>query len=257
MVRHSLVPRARAVIVTSLLSAALPVALPVALPAQVPAQVPAQSRFGGALAGVASQPLGDFRQNAKWGFGGDGAVTLAVDRRGIFSLRAEGSTVGYSAGRSEFVASVGFGQVLLEEKATNHISTLSIGPQLTVPTGLVRPYLAGTIGLTHFSTATTISVPREQTSTGQPYTLDERTNFSHTGRTFGGLGGILVPLTALGLNLGSAMLDVGVRYQRNAHARFVRPGDVRLNETTAPSITASEGEANVLSYRVGVATRFD
>ena len=224
----------------------------------LPALVSAQSRFGGALAAVASQPVGEFRQNAKWGFGGDGAVTLAVDRGGIFSLRGEGSIVGYSAGRSEFVASVGFGQqVLLEEKATNHISTWSIGPQLAVPTGPVRPYVAGTIGLAHFSTATTISVPREETSTGQPYTLDQRTNFSHTGRTVGGVGGVLVPLTALGLNLGAAMLDVGVRYQRNAHARFVRPGDVQLNETATPSITASEGQANVLSYRVGVATRFD
>lgn len=249
MVRHSLVHRARAVVVTSL----LPVVLPVALPAPLPAQ----SRFGGALAAVASQPLGEFRQNAKWGFGGDGAVTFAVDRRGILSLRGEVSTVGYSAGRSEFVASTGFGQVLLEQKATNRISTLSIGPQLAVPAGSVRPYVAGTVGLTHFSTATTITVPREQTSTGQPYTLDERPNFSHTGRTFGGLGGILVPLTALGLDFGSAMLDVGVRYQRNAQARFVRPGDVRLNGTAAPSITASEGEANVLSYRLGVATRFE
>jgi hypothetical protein len=228
------------------------------LPILLPGVLAAQSRFGGALAAVASQPLGDFRQNAKWGFGGDGALTLAVDRRGIFSLRGEGSIVGYSAGRSEFIASVGFGQqVLLEEKATNHISTWSIGPQLAVPTGLVRPYVAATIGLMHFSTATTISVPGEQTSTGQPYTLDERTNFSHTGRTLGGVGGVLVPLAALGLDLGAAMLDVGVRYQRNAHARFVRPGDVRLNETTAPTITTSEGDANVLSYRIGVATRFD
>jgi hypothetical protein len=249
MIRHRLAHRARAVIVTALLTAVLP--------AVRPALLPAQSRFGGALAGVASQPLGDFRQNAKWGFGGDGAVTLAVDRRGILSLRGEASTVGYNAGRSEFIASIGFGQVLLEQKATNRISTLSIGPQLAAPTGLVRPYVAATVGLTHFSTATAISVPREQTSTGQPYTLDERTNFSHTGRTFGGLGGVLVPLTALGLNFGSAMLDVGVRYQRNAQARFVRPSDVRLNETAAPSITASEGEANVLSYRLGVATRFD
>ena len=223
-----------------------------------PDALAAQSRVGGALAAVASQPLGEFRQNARWGFGGDGAITLAADRRGILSLRAEGSVVGYSAGRSQFVATVGFGQqAVLEEEAKNHIATFSVGPQLTVPTGLVRPYAAATIGLTYFSTATTIRVPGDETTTGQPITLDQQTNFSHTGRTVGGVGGVLVPLSALGLNLGGAMLDVGVRYQRNAHAQFVRPGDVRLNETTAPSITASEGEANVLSYRVGIAARFD
>jgi hypothetical protein len=230
-----------------LLTAALP-----------PAALPAQSRFGGALAAVASQPLGDFRQNAKWGFGGDGAVTLAVDRRGILALRGEGSIVAYSAGRREFAAAVGFGaQVVLEEEARNRISTWSIGPQLTVPAGPVRPYAAGTVGLAHFSTATTIRVPEYETSTGRAETLDARTNFSHTGKTVGGVGGVLVPLAVLGLDLGSAMLDVGVRYQRNPRARFVRPGDVRLNATTSPDITTSEGEANVLSYRVGVAARFD
>jgi hypothetical protein len=228
------------------------------LAVMLPAALAAQSRFGGALAAVASQPLGAFRQNAKWGFGGDGAVTLAVDRRGVLSLRAEGSAVGYSAGRDQFLVSVGFGgQALLEEEARNHIYTLGIGPQLAAPSGTVRPYAAATIGLTHFSTATTIRVPSEETTTGQPLTLDERTNFGHTGRMIGGVGGVLVPLSALGLDLGAAMLDVGVRYQRNAHARFVRPGDVRLNATTAPNITTSEGDANVLSYRIGVAARFD
>jgi hypothetical protein len=251
MLWHRLVHRARLAISASRLA--------IALAALLPAVLPAQSRVGGALAVVASQPLGEFRQNARWGFGGDGAVTLAADRRGILSLRAEGSVVGYSAGRSQFLAAVGsFGQqAVLEEEARNHIATFSVGPQLAVPTGRVRPYAAATVGLTYFSTATTIRVPGEETTTGQPITLDQQTNFSHTGRTVGGVGGVLVPLTALGLNLGAAMLDVGVRYQRNAHARFVRPGDVRLNETTAPSIATSEGEANVLSYRVGVAARFD
>jgi hypothetical protein len=258
MLWHRLMDHAPLAVAAARRAAALAALLPALLPAVLPTVLPAQSRFGGALAAVASQPLGKFRQNARWGFGGDGALTLAADRRGVLSLRAEGSVVSYSAGRRQFVATVGFGQqAVLEEEAKNHIATFSVGPQLTVPTGLVRPYAAATVGLTYFSTATTIRVPGEETTSGQPITLDERTNFSHTGRTFGGVGGVLVPLSALGLNLGGAMLDVGVRYQRNAHARFVRPGDVRLNETTAPSIAASEGEANVLSYRLGVAARFD
>jgi len=228
------------------------------LPVVAPVALSAQSRFGGGLAGVASQPLGDFRQNAKWGFGGDGHVTLAADRRGILSLRGEASVVGYSAGRAEFVVSDGFGgRALLEEEARNHIYTLGIGPQLTVPSGPVRPYAAAIYGLTHFSTATTIRVPREETTNGQPITLDQRTNFSNTSRTISGVGGVLVPLASIGLNLGGALLDVGVRYQHNPRARFVRPGDVQLNETTTPSVTTSEGEANVLSYRIGVFTRFD
>ena len=177
---------------------------------------------------------------------------------GLLALRGEGSIVSYSAGRREFAAAVGFvAQVVLEEEARNRIATGSIGPQLTVPVGPARPYAAGTIGLAHFSTATTIRVPAYETSTGRAETLDTRTNFSHTGKTVGGVGGVLVPLAVLGLDFGSAMLDVGVRYQRNPHARFVRPGDVRLNATTSPEIRASEGEANVLSYRVGVAARFD
>jgi hypothetical protein len=226
--------------------------------ALLPAALPAQSRFGGALAAVASQPLGDFRQNAKWGFGGDGAVTLAVDRRGILALRGEGSIVGYSAGRRAFAAVVGFGtQVVLEEEARNHIDTWSLGPQLTVPVGPVRPYAVATVGLAHFSTATTIRVPAYETSTGRAETIDARTNFSHTAKTVGGVGGVLIPLAGVGLDLGSAMLDVGVRYQRNPRAQFVRPGDVQLNATTSPDIRTSAGEANVLSYRLGVAARFD
>ena len=115
----------------------------------------------------------------------------------------------------------------------------------------------GTVGLAHFSTATSIRVPAYETSSGRAETVDARTNFSHTGRTVGGVGGVLIPLARLGLDLGSATLDVGVRYQRNPHALFVRPGDVRLNATTSPDISTSEGEANVLSYRLGVAARFD
>src|SRR3954468_17098196 len=74
----------RSILATLLLLAAYPAAHAQLVRAGNPA---APARHSAGIAFNFAQPLGDFGQNVRNGFGIDGMGTLGLDSRGIFSLR--------------------------------------------------------------------------------------------------------------------------------------------------------------------------
>jgi opacity protein-like surface antigen len=218
------------------------------VPAVNPAGAPARHSAG--IAFIVGQPLGDFKQNVRNGFGLDGMGTLGLDSRGIFSLRAQLGLLQYSRKTETFWVQGGFGLFELESETKSGVFTLGVGPQLMAPTGNARPYIAGTIGLARFSTTTAINVPADQSNSGTTEQIADETISSDNLLSLTGAAGVAFKLSIFG-NSG-VMADLGVRYVHNGLAKYVSSDGVQYSGTGEPTITPTTSEADFLTYRLGV-----
>ena len=209
----------------------------------------AQSRYTVGLAGVYGQPLDEFADNVKRGFGLDGFGTLGLDSQGIFSLKAELGYIRYNRKSEAFLASTGFGYAELESETTSGVLMLGAGPQLTLPSGPLRPYLGGTIGFARFATNTGIVIPSYASSTGQKETLYDETVSSDFILSLSASGGLRFELPFMGRGV---LADLGVRWHRNGEAEYVSSEGVFYSGTGEPTITATRSEADFMVYRLGI-----
>jgi hypothetical protein len=217
----------------------------------VPVAIAKPARHTVAIAALYAQPLGEFGQNVKRGFGLDGAATYGIDARGIFGLRAQLGYIQYNSRSQPFYANTGFGLAELESSTKSGVLTLGVGPHIMAPEGALRPYVGGTVGFARFATETSIDVPARVSNTGSTQTLDSRTISSDFLLSLAGSAGLAFALPFFG-NSG-ALADLGVRYHHNGLARYVSSeGVVYRSGSVTPTVTATESEANFLVYRVGV-----
>jgi hypothetical protein len=217
------------------------------LPAYRPAR--AQMRYSAGLAANVGQPIGDFAQNVGTAFGLDGFGTFGLDPRGIVSLRAQLGFLQYLRRDETFWVQSGFGLFELESETKSGVLTLGVGPQIMATSGSVRPYIAGTIGLSRFSTETAINVPASQSNSGTKEQLDQQTVSSDNILSLTGTAGIAFHLSFLG---NSALADLGVRYHHNGEARYVSSDGVQYDGNGNVTVVPTTSEANFLTYRIGV-----
>lgn len=209
----------------------------------------AQMRYSAGIAANVGQPLGEFAQNVGTAFGLDGFGTLGLDSRGILSLRAQLGFLQYSSKDETFWVQSGFGLFELESVTKSGVLTLGIGPQLMATSGNVRPYIAGTIGLSRFSTETAINIPASQSNSGTREQLDQQTVSSDNILSFTGTAGIAFHLSFLG---NSALADLGVRYHQNGEADYVSSDGVQYDGNGTATVFPTRSEANFITYRLGV-----
>lgn len=214
----------------------------------VPSRVPVGRHMVGG-AGMYGQPLGEFGENVKRGFGLDGAATFGVDARGIFGIRGELGYLQYNRRTEEFFVSTGFGLVELESQTKSGVLTMGIGPQISAPAGPVRPYAAATIGFARFATTTAIVLPGHSSNSGEDETLEEQTVSSDFIQSLGGTVGVGFAVPAFGRGI---MVDIGARYHRNGRAEYVTPAGVDYDGTGNVTVTPTEGEADFVVYRIGI-----
>jgi len=224
---------------------------PIAAHSQVidPVRVKPPGRFKVGVAGIYGQPLGEFGQNVRRGFGLDGHASYGIDPRGIFSLRADIGYLQYGSRSEEFFYPAGYGYLELESSTKSGTLLLGIGPQLSAPAGPIRPYVGGSIGFANFSTSTSLDVPGRYTNSGQNETIDDQTISSDFVLSIAGYGGIALELGMLGRGI---LIDLGARYHRNGQATYVSPEGIEYTGTGRPTVTATESEADFLVYRIGI-----
>jgi hypothetical protein len=104
-------------------------------------------RSAASLSFMQSRPLGALGSNIEFGYGLDGAYLFRLDKRGFLSLRAGVGFVDYGdeSKRVPLSPTVG-GRVQVKLSTNNYIVPMSLGPQLTWPTGKFRPYVNAGIG---------------------------------------------------------------------------------------------------------------
>ena len=203
---------------------------------------PSRFTIGGNL--LVSQPKGEFAENIDNGFGGDFFGLMRIDRPGVLSLRADigGSQYGSETlpGGCIYACRIG-----VEVETTNSIFWGSIGPQITAPTGRIRPYASAAVGFMNFET--TSSVKGTGAYRGETYaTSENQSDFTHAW-IFG--GGIQFPFSG---RLSMMSIDVGAKYFMGGNASYLREGSIQDNPDGSVSITPLHSRTDQVTWHVGV-----
>jgi hypothetical protein len=201
---------------------------------------PARVALGGGVS--VAQPVGEFKNYVDNGFGGGGHFMYRVDPRGYFALRAD---IGFLVYGHETirVGLPGAGRVELDVSTSNNIFTYSIGPQLMVPTGPIRPYVNATVGGAYFYTQSSVG--------GSDNAADfaSTRNFDDNVPSYGYGGGIFVPFAVRNADIS---LDLGARFIRNGHTRYLREGGIEDLPTGGYVVSPTESETDFVLYHLGV-----
>lgn len=186
-------------------------------------------------------PQGDFRDNVRQGFGIDVNGHYKLDRQGIFSIGGELGFLGYGRETKRVPLSSTIGRVNVDMTTSNNIFWMGLGPQLTVPSGPIRPYVNGTVGFSFFWTESSV----EGTFDDEPFA--KSTNYDDATFAWTGGGGFLIPVGASR----QGAIDIGVRYHGNGNVRYLRRGDIIDLPGGEIQLRVNEGETPLLMWRLG------
>ncbi|HYW49808.1 MAG TPA: hypothetical protein VE861_04330, partial [Gemmatimonadaceae bacterium] len=115
------------------------------------AQVPVAAPIGGSVRLVVAQPVGEFSNYVKngWGVGGDFRWFPANQK--VIALRADATYINYGQKTSRECFGTGC-RIQIDINTSNNIFSGLAGPELQVPSGPIRPYVNALAGLTVFWT---------------------------------------------------------------------------------------------------------
>jgi opacity protein-like surface antigen len=199
------------------------------------------------LSASQSRPQGALGRNIGRGYGLDGAYLLRLDRAGYWSLRASVGAVSY-AGETRRVPlseTVG-GRVSVDMTTSNYIVPMSVGPQLSWPTGIVRPYVNAGVGAQLFLTESRVQGTADRT------VLASTTNHSSVAASWTIGGGVYVPLNAGKTRVD---LDLGAHYIVGATQRYLGAGSIVDLPGAQVSITPMESRTRMAIIRIGARVR--
>jgi hypothetical protein len=170
---------------------------------------------------------------------------------GAFALRADGNFLRYGTERRRVPFIPGVGRVTADLVTTNSVGTFGVGPQLMAPSGAVRPYAFGTLGVANFSTTSVLrDDDRVRDDDDDDNVIARDQNLSDWTLARAGGGGLLVRLG--GGRRSITFLDLAARYQHNGRARYLTRGGIRDNSNGTVTLDVREGPANFWTYHVGV-----
>lgn len=196
---------------------------------------------------IQSRPQGAFGQHVGRGYGLDGAYLFRLDRAGIWSVRASAGIASYGreSRRTALSEAVG-GRVTVDVSTTNYMVPLSVGPQLTWPTGLFRPYVNVGVGAQAFFTESRVQ------GTSSPVALASTTNHSSAAVSWTFGGGVYLPLYA-----GKTRVDVdlGAQYLAGGTTRYLARGSIVDLPGATIAITPVESRTHVAIVRLGARVR--
>ncbi|MDQ6888040.1 MAG: hypothetical protein M3068_12200 [Gemmatimonadota bacterium] len=205
------------------------------------------SRWQGGLQLEGAQSTGEFRRFVSDGYGVGLNLLYQPDRRSALSLRAGVDLLQYGR-ESRPVCFTGIGcRIALRLATDNNILIAGIGPQLMAPTGQVRPYASGLIGVSYFFTESSLSGNSDSESFGNT------TNYSDAAFAWSAGGGLYVLLRQ---GRHPISLDVGGQYHDNGTVSYLLPGGVRDNPDGSISVTPVRSKANMVIYRIGAGIGF-
>ncbi len=230
----------------------LPLAAAVILPSAAAAQdidhrpPPRLARaFMGVSAAVA-RPVGELDNFIDRGLGIDAHFLYRLNRLGgRLAIRIDMGGVTYGSERHRVCFGVTEGCETQLIETSHDIAIFGIGPQLMLLSGRLRPYLAGTVGLAYFITQSTVR--GSDFFARSPFA--QTTNFDHATLAYAGTVGLYIPLRR---GRHPLSIDVGVRYQRNGTASYLREGSIRYDDNGFVRFTPTTSEADLLVCQLGI-----
>jgi len=195
------------------------------------------------VGGQFARPVGDFRSqvDGAWGAG----VSVRHHRHGTFPLgaRADFAYLNYGNERKRVPLSPTLNRVLVDMNTSNNIALLSIGPELAVQRGPVRPYAYGFVGFSSFFT---------QSSAGDDNggsDFASTTNFSDNGLMSGWGAGLRLPLRFRTVD---ASVDAGARLTHNGVRNYLKRGDIIDQADGSLAFNARRTAVDFWQYHLGM-----
>jgi hypothetical protein len=240
--------RAHVLLAAFLLAAAVPVAAQdstrCACPPVPRAPNAFQRRSSGTFSLIQSRPQGQFGDNIGLGYGGSAAYLFALDERGIFSLRADAGFLQYGNESKHVPLSPTIGgRIQVKVSTSNYLVPVVFGPQVTWPSGPVRPYVNAGAGGQFFFTQSHVDGDDDQ------FAFANTTNQHDATAAWVAGAGVLVPLHE---GKTKVLLDVGAQYFNGGRAQYLRPGSIQDLPNNQISVTPFESETRMVVLRVGV-----
>jgi hypothetical protein len=201
---------------------------------------PARTAVGGGLS--FAQPVGEFKNYVNTGWGGGGHFMMRLDQLGFVALRADVGFLVYGH-ETKRVSMPGAGRIEFDVSTNNNILTYSIGPQLMVPTGAIRPYVNANVGGAYFFTESSIG------GNDNAGDFASTLNFDDNVLSYGYGGGVFIPFSVRRADVG---LDVGARFVGNNETRYLREGGIEDLPTGGYAVSPIESKTNFVHYHVGV-----
>ena len=189
-----------------------------------------------------TRPQGALGRNIGVGYGISGAYLYRLDQTGVVSIRADiaGVQYGNESKHVPFSETVG-GRVQVNVRTTNYIIPMSVGPQLALPSGPIRPYVNAGVGAQAFIT--------ERAVDGMDnFTIASSTNQSDVALMWVAGGGIYVPVIP---GLRRVQLDAGMQYISGGRARYLAPGSIVDLPGGAVRISPLESATRLVMLHIG------
>lgn len=191
-----------------------------------------------------ARPVDEFLKYVDDGYGLDGFLRFNADPNGVLSLRLEGGFLVYGneTKRVPLSSTVG-GRILVDLTTSNNIAWLGLGPQLTLPTRLLQPYVNASVGYSYFYTRSSVEGTDNDNN---PFA--STTNYDDGTFAWGAGGGFLIPFRT---RTTEWAIDLGVRYHGNGQVRYLREGGIEDLPGGGVILHPIQSDANLLTYRLG------
>jgi hypothetical protein len=192
---------------------------------------------------IQTRPQGALGRNIDFGYGANAAYQFRIDKSGFLSLRADLGVVDYGneSKRTALSETVG-DRIQVNVRTRNYIMPISVGPQLTWPTGVIRPYVNAGVGGQAFFTES------DAESSSDHATFASTTNQSDFTSLWTAGGGIYVPVVAGKTNV---QLDMGLQYLSGGSARYLAPGSIVDLPGGHVAISPMESATHLVVLRFG------
>jgi hypothetical protein len=214
----------------------------------IESQLPRQPRVMLGINLIVAEPQQEFADYIDTSVGGSVSLVWKPAARSPLAFRLEGGYIGYGHERKTLPFSPRVGdRIMVDLTTTNFIGFAHAGPQLMVPTGFLRPYIAPSIGFAYLGTVSTVK------SENSSENLASDTNYDDMVLSYGATGGLYVPITTGKISL---LLDLSARYQQTGTASYLIEGSITDNTDGTISFDPIRSSANMLSFQIGVSIGF-
>ena len=193
---------------------------------------------------IGGLPTGEFSESVDFGYGISGGFVVNLDDRRMLGLRLDASVLSYGSTTRDIVLRdplLGFFdfQIVTE----NSVATFGAGLQFTVPSQVVRPYVAATAGFAYFWTQTFLGGTVDTNDVNATTNLDD---FVFSASVGGGL------LLRVHQGRHPVFLNLSAFYQRNGTVRYMSEDSISETFDGTPTVTQFESSANLVVLAVGL-----
>lgn len=188
----------------------------------------------------AGQPHGEFENYVDFSYGIGGYFVFDLDRRARWGVRLDGSYLIYGSETVQRPLSHTIQRVWVDVTTRNQIITLFVGPQLTLGSGALQPYLNAGLGFSYFFTESGVS------GTSDLEEFASSTNYDDFTVALASGGGLQVRLSR------RVSLTFSAQYVHNGQVRYLREGSIHEAPDGSIWFRPIESETNLIVYQLGV-----